>query len=232
MHEMRQKAEPCVLKIITALLLLLVLNNQARAENCPDFYRFVDFGLKASDGTLYRGGPTYRAEGLDGQELLIQEQSTCLAISDRAIDGRGNPIPIVTSVYYKSEKVGINLQELRLTTTDNVEMETERNAVEHRAKLDQNFAIVTKGSNYLCANLQGSESISCQLVSPFGDNLALVVYCSSLECRMPVLPIEQNVIAVARWRLPNAAWTDQKALALDIVGQVEQIHTFLVPLSS
>jgi len=35
----------------------------SNAQTCPDYYRFVDFGLEDDSGVMYRGGTLLRAEG-------------------------------------------------------------------------------------------------------------------------------------------------------------------------
>jgi hypothetical protein len=218
--------------LILASFLAILFNSQASAEKCPDFFRFVDFGLEAADGTVTRGGPTFRAESFDGQALLIRELSVCRGVRDLAVDGRGNPVPVVASVNYNPEGTGIDMKELRLMLVDDLASETERGAAAHRAKLERPGAFVTRGSNYLCASLKGSDKISCQLTSPFGGNFALVVYCDALECKMPVLAVKENVIAVSTWLRSKASPGDHKALASEIVEKIQKVHGFLAPLSS
>lgn len=213
-------------------LLLMFFNAQASAQDCPDFFRFVDFGLKAADGTVHRGGPTYRAEGFDGKALLIRELTICRQVRELAVDGRGNPIPVVTSIDYDPEKTDIDLMELRLEAVDDIASETERNASGHRARLEQPNIVTTQGSNYLCASFEGSDSFSCQLVSPFGGNLALVVHCTRSACRMPVLAVKDNIAAAASWRPSEAAMKRPGAWASEIADRVQQVHGFLAPLSS
>jgi len=219
-------------KLILASVLTLLLNSQASAEKCPDFFRFVDFGIEAADGTFTRGGPIFRAEGFDGQALLIRDLTVCRIVRDLTPDGRGNPIPVVASVNYNPEKTGMNLKELRLMLLENPVSETERNAAEHRARLEDPNAHVTRGSNYLCVSLNGSKRTSCQVTSPFGSNLALVVHCDPVGCRMPVLWVKGRVSAAATW-LPSAvALADHEALASEIVYKIQGVHDFLAPLSS
>ena len=57
-----------MLRVIASVLFILFAS-QANAQSCPDYYRFVDFGLKGNDGVIYRGGPTFRAENLSGELL-------------------------------------------------------------------------------------------------------------------------------------------------------------------
>jgi hypothetical protein len=218
--------------IIFTSLLLMFFNAQANAQNCPEFFRFVDFGLEAPDGTIHRGGPTYRAEGFDGQALLIRDLTVCREVRNLAIDGRGNPIPVVTSINYSPEKTGIDLKELRLTIVEDVAAETERTASGHRARLERSNVVATRGPDRLCASLEGSDAFSCQLVSPFGGNLALVVYCTPLECRMPALVVKANIVAQASWVPSEAAIKSPELWAMEIADRVQEIHDFLAPLSS
>lgn len=218
--------------IIFTSLLLIFMNSQARAGDCPGFYRFVDFGLEAADGTIHRGGPTYRAEGFDGQALLIRDLTLCRQVRDLSVDGRGNPVPVVESVNYDPEKTGIDLKELRLKTVSDIVAETERAAAEHRSRLEQDGSVVTTGATYLCAGLSGPDDLSCQLVSPFGGNLALVVYCTRVECRVPALAVKANIIAQAVWVPSEAAVKSPAALASEIAERLGQIHGFLNPLSA
>jgi hypothetical protein len=221
-----------VRRILLTCFLLLGFNIHASAGDCPGFFRFVDFGLTAPDGSVNRGGPTYRAEGFDGQALLIRDLTVCRAVRDLAVDGRGNPIPVVTSTSYNPEKTGIDLEDLRLVAVDDAASETERNAAGHRARLERPDAVITQGSNHLCASLGASGTTSCQLVSPFGGNDALVVYCDAGACRMPALAVREQIIAAASWRPSPAALSDPEVLASEIAGRVRQIHDFLAPLSS
>lgn len=218
--------------IIFTSLLLIFMNSQARAGDCPDFYRFVDFGLEAADGTIHRGGPTYRAEGFDGQALLIRDLTLCRQVRDLSVDGRGNPVPVVTSVNYNPERTGIELEELRLEAVSDVVAETERAATEHRSRLEESDAVFTNGSSYLCASSQGLDRFSCQLVSPFGGNLTLVAYCTRSDCTVPALAVKANIVAQASWVPSEAAIKSPELWAMEIADRVQEIHDFLAPLSS
>lgn len=219
-------------KIIVTCFLLILFGSPAGAEGCPDFFRFVDFGSAAPDGAIHRGGPTYRAESFAGEALLIRDRTVCRRVANLAVDGRGNPIPVVTSIDYDPEKTAISLTELRLARVEDVVSETERNAARHRETLVQSLAAKTRGSSFLCARLPAADTVSCQLISPFGGNLALVVYCDPVECRLPGLAVKAHVIATAAWRPSRDSWSDTEALASEIAGKVQQIHDFLAPLSS
>lgn len=218
-------------KIIFVFVSLILSNGQAYAEGCPDFFRFVDFGLETPDGTI-RGGPTYRAEGFEGQALLIRELAVCGEVRDVAVDGHGNPIPVVTSVTYDPKMTGVDLTELRLTVVDDMVSEAERNAVEHRARLGRQTTTTRRGPDFLCASLEELGAVSCQFMSPFGGNLALVVYCDGMECRMPVLALNERVIAAATWVPSHASRNNHVSAASEIADKVQQVHDFLAPLSS
>lgn len=218
-------------KIMGPLILLILFGAGARAESCPDFFRFVDFGLDTPDGTT-RGGPTYRAESFEGQGLLIRDRTTCRTVPNLASDGHGNPIPVVTSVEYDPDKTGIDLSELRLTSVDDVVSETEQSAAAHRARLEHQNVTIERGSEYLCASLQDRKSISCQFISPVGGNLALVVHCDPSACTLPMLALNEKVVAVAKWRPSQASVVDHQTAISEMAGKVQKIHDFLDPLSS
>lgn len=218
-------------KIIYLFISLILSNSSASAEGCPDFFRFVDFGLETPDGAL-RGGPTYRAEGFDGRALLIRELTVCSDVRDLASDGHGNPIPIVTSINYDPDITGLDLKELRLTVSEDITSEAEQNAAEHRTNLASQSAIIMRGSHYLCASLEIPDGISCQFISPVGGNIALVVYCDPFECRIPMLALNEKVSAVVTWLPSEASQMDHETAILEMAEKVQQAHDFLAPLSS
>lgn len=218
-------------KIIFVFISLILSNSPASAEGCPDFFRFVDFGLDTPDGAL-RGGPTYRAESFDGHALMIQELTVCNDVRDLASDGHGNPIPIVTSVHYDPDITSLDLKELRLTVLEDIASEAEQNAAEHRAKLESQSAIIMRGPDYLCASLEKPDGISCQFMSPVGGSIALVVYCDPFECRIQVLALNEKVIAVVTWLPSETSLRDHEAATLEMAEKVQQVHDFLAPLSS
>lgn len=210
---------------------LMLLNTPVSAEGCPEFFRFVDFGLETPDGPI-RGGPTYRAESFEGQALLIRDLTLCQDARDLATDGHGNPIPLVTSVNYDPETTGLDLKDLRLTVLQDIAPVAEENAAQHRARLENQSAVITRGPDYLCASLPEPEGISCQFVSPFGGNLPLVVHCAGLDCRIPVFALNEKVAAVASWQLAGPSPRDQEAAVLEMAEKLAQVHEFLAPLSS
>jgi hypothetical protein len=46
-----------------ATLFFVLFAGQASAQNSPDFYRFVDFGIESNDGIMHRGGPCVSRRG-------------------------------------------------------------------------------------------------------------------------------------------------------------------------
>jgi len=214
------------------LWLMLLWAAPANAEDCPAFFRFVDFGQKDNDGVVYRGGSILRAEGYDGSNLLELERTECLPIRDIGKDGHGNPIPVVTSIQYSPEKTKINLTELGVSSVDDTNAAAEKNAERHRAMLNQPDAKVTRGSNFLCANSKEEDSLSCQVVSPYWGNIALVVYCDASQCRMPVMAVDKQVTVNAAWpRVTNTAGNDELT-GSEVMEMTTKIHDFLSPLTS
>jgi len=210
----------------------IILPGPARAETCPDFYRFVDFGQKGNEGTVYRGGTLLRAENFDGTMLLKLPATKCLPVQDTAKDGRGNPIPVATSIQYLPEKTAIKLTELNVSAVEDTNAAAEKNAERHRNELEQTDAIVTRGSNFLCVNNEEKNSLSCQVVSPYPGNIALVVYCDDIQCNMPVMAVDKQIAVDASWpRTSNSIGNDERAGA-EIIEKSIQIHDFLKPLTS
>jgi hypothetical protein len=60
----------------------------------------------------------------------------------------------------------------------------------------------------------------------------LVVYCDAIECKMPVLGVKENVVAVSTWHPSKTSPGDHEALASEILEKVQKVHDFLAPLSS
>ena len=219
------------LRVIAAIL-LVISASQVPAQTCPDFYRFVDFGLKGSDGGVYRGGPTFRAEGFGGQALLLASQTACLDVQDVAKDGRGNPIPVVTRIAYDPEETGIDLTELYVGVAEDIEALAENNARLHRDWQSESDAELTRGPNFLCVRSGTLGEISCQLESPYPGKAALVVYCDARDCTMPVMAISDRLHAIARWDSAESLMNDPHTLGASILDKVQSIHDFLEPLSS
>jgi len=217
---------------IATLVLILLFASQSSAEICPAFFRFVDFGLQGTDGTIYRGGPTLRAEGLNGQPLLLRERTTCLNVREIAKDGHGNPIPVVTSINYDPETTDIGLNELRVVSVDDTGHVAEQNAHLHRIRVSAADTELTRGPNFLCARPAGSQTLSCQLESPYPGNIALVIYCDAVACRMPIMAISDKLHVSAVWPTDAAFLENPNAAGADMSDKVRKIRDFLVPLSA
>lgn len=215
-----------------ATLLLMLCATAASADDCPDFYRFVDFGIEGGDGVIYRGGPVLRAESFAGDPILLNAQTKCLPVRDISADGHGNPIPVVTAVNYDPAQTDIDLSDLRVMIAQDAEAMAEKNASAHRATLENADAMVTQGEDFLCARSKGSDDLSCQLVSPYPGNIALVVYCDASHCRMPALAITERLVVAAVWDSNADIVSAPETAGPLIIGKVQQIHDFLDPLSS
>jgi hypothetical protein len=199
----------------------------ASAQSCPAFYRFVDFGLTGSDGVVYRGGTVLRAESFEGTPLLVTDRTLCRDVRDVAVDGRGNPIPVVTAVSYDPVAAGIDLRELRVAIFDDMAVAADENAQAHLAKLVAPAVTLTRGADFLCATLQGR--LSCQVQSPFSNTAPLVVYCDAGECRMPVMAMNDALAVSAVWAIDA---TDPALIGAQTSRKAQDIHDFLVPLSA
>lgn len=214
-----------------ALLVFIFCMNSANAQNCPDFYRFVDFGIKANDGLFYRGGTVFRAEGFEGQALLLSRETKCRDVRDISKDGHGNPIPVVTSINYDPGKTGIDLNELRLSRVDDTKIAAEKNADLHQQSLEYPDIVSTRGPNFLCAS-EKQQALSCQLVSPYPGYIPLVVYCDFERCKMPVLAVSETLQVSASWDIGAKLSNSPEMLGTEISNKAQQIHDFLKPLSA
>ena len=215
------------MRICVASLVWLFCASVASAQSCPDFYRFVDFGLTGSDGVTYRGGVVLRAEGFDGAPLLLTDQTVCRDVRDLAVDGRGNPIPVVTAIRYDPQAAGVDVVELGVALFEDTAAAAHENAAAHMLKLSDPDVILTRGDDFLCAAVQGR--LSCQVQPPFPNQAPVVAYCAAGLCRMPVMAINNDLAVSAVWTGDVA---DPAAIGADASQTVRQIHDFLVPLSA
>ncbi|WP_342070711.1 hypothetical protein [Yoonia algicola] len=215
-----------MLRIIVAALLAFCAS-VASAQSCPAFYRFVDFGLMGSDGAVYRGGTVLRAESLEGAPLLMTERTLCRDVRDVAVDGRGNPIPVVTAVRYDPAAAGLDLRALGVAIYEDTAVVADENAQAHLAKLDDPDVTLTRGTDFLCASLQGR--LSCQVQSPFANAAPLVVYCDAGGCRMPVMAINNALAVSADWATDAS---DPALIGAQTSRTAKDIYDFLVPLSA
>lgn len=210
--------------ILSVLILLLSLST-AVAEDCPPYYRFVDFGLEDRSGILHRGGHLFRVEGLDGTPLLIRERTICHTVQQLAVDGHAHPIPVISQFEYDPAKSLPSLIHLRLTAAKDLTELAAENAERHRARLGQPDPLTTRGETFLCVG--PSAALSCQLQSPYPGNLPLVVYCDATRCEMPVLGFNKGIFISASWpRGPNSL-SDARATGRRAQTTIQSIHDFL-----
>lgn len=216
-------------KFLTALFVLS--GSQVAAQNCPDFFRFVDFGLQDQGGAFHRGGTVFRAESLGGTPLLHRELTKCRAVNDTSIDGHGHPMPVVTSISYDVARTGLDLTELRVSFHDDIEATISENLYAHRSALRQPEAERIKGENSICALSKERDALSCQLISPYPGDLDLVVFCTLDGCEMPALGVDQHIGIVAAWAVPDALWSDPERAGSLLYDKVQSIYGFLEPLT-
>ena len=202
--------------------------SQASAQNCPDFFRFVDFGLQDSEGRFLRGGPIFRGESLEGRSLLIRDETQCRAIRDIASDGHGNPIPVVTRIDYDAEKTGINITKLQVSYVEDTRAAADENGKLHHRTLESKRPVI--GPDFLCVVAQ--DMTSCQVASPYKGNVDLFIYCDLKQCRMPVLAVASNIQISATWAMDSDIQNEPSQTGAAISRQIHSIHAFLEPLTS
>ncbi len=213
--------------------LLLLCCGVANAGNCPDFFRFVDFGQTDKNGVVYRGGSFLRAENFDGTALLDIKRTECREVIETNTDGRGYPIPVVSGVYYSPDRAALDLVELRVRSLEDSHAAAEESAATHRQRLDQSDVNIARGDTFLCAGINADQSFSCQVVSPYEGNAALVIYCTTMQCEMPVMAINQQLAVSATWdREPDANDEAIEDAGVAVVNKVAEIHNFLEPITS
>ena len=203
----------------------------AAAQSCPDFYRFVDFGLKGQDGIIYRGGTLLRAENTNREALLLTERTTCLDVTILAKDGRGNPVPVVSSINYDPAKTGLDLDELQVASEQNVQIVAEGLAEKHRDYVARAGNKRFQGAQYLCVPVSTSE-VSCQIVSPFEGTIPLIATCVVGECVLPAFGINAQLMVRASWSVAPSMMSDPMRVGEDVSKMVQQIYGFLAPLSA
>lgn len=213
--------------IRAALLVMATLAGPAAAE-CPDFYRFVDFGLQDADGTLYRGGPVFRAEDFDGTPLLFTRSTICADVADLAKDGRGNPIPVVTRIAYDRRETDPALGWIEVAASADAIAVANSFAGLHQDRLGQDGITQVRGDNYLCA-VASVVNLSCQIASPYPNDAPVVVYCEDGQCLTFGMAMTDRLLIAASWPMgvQSAQWQ-----AEDIAARISGIAAFLAPISS
>ncbi|WP_341367070.1 hypothetical protein [Yoonia sp. BS5-3] len=218
------------MKATLLIILFCAAPLPALAEDCPDYYRFVDFGQKGADGVTYRGGPILRAESLAGSPLLIDGQTQCVTVPSRASDGHGNPIPVVTSITYDPARTGLDLTELRISHSDNAATAASQSADLHRAILAAGHAVQTRGPDYLCAADIASRAFSCQVASPYDSAYDLVIYCDETGCRAPAIALQNDLVATVGWPAMTGPDPAPQSSAETLITQVQELVSFLATL--
>jgi len=198
--------------IFISLVSVLSFITPSNAQTCPDYYRFVDFGLEDDSGVMYRGGTLLRAEGFSADH--------------------GNPIPVVKSIHYIPEIISAELRELQVSRVKDTEVLADNNITKHSTYLRDPDTITTKGENYICATVTTKRLLSCQLTSPYPGNISLIVYCNAAKCNMPVFAINKELMISASWRTNDSLLRDPKKAGSQSVAKAQQIYDFLKPLSA
>lgn len=194
----------------------------AYPDGCPPFYRFVDFGKYDSDNNLRRGGTVFRSFIENGDTLLLTEETVCVPVSNLSKDGRQLVIPIVSHIEIDTAVARLPLTTLVLDAAEQIVGVAENNAKQHRDALALASSVITRGEIYLCVEAPESETISCQIVPPYGSAV-LVIYCNADRCEMPVLELADRVIVRATWpRLQN----DIQGIALDALLRLQELDRF------
>lgn len=225
-------AKTIIAIIFISLVSVLSFVTPSNAQTCPDYYRFVDFGLEDDSGVMYRGGTLLRAEGFSAEALLLENLTQCLKVRDLAKDGHGNPIPVVKSIHYIPEIISAELSELQVSRVKDTEVLADKNITKHSTYLRDPDTITTKGENYVCATVTTKKLLSCQLASPYPGNINLVVYCNAAKCDMPVFAINKELMISASWRTNDSLLRDPKKAGSQSVAKAQQIYDFLKPLSA
>ena len=88
----------------------------------------------------------------------------------------GQPNPrVVTSIDYDPAKTGVVLTGSRIAAVETAQETANNNAKAHRARLERAGAKLTRSDSFLCVSYEDEAAVSCQLVSPYPGNAALVV---------------------------------------------------------
>ncbi len=215
----------CLQHLFAALFIGLIASH-ASAESCPKKYRFVDFGDTDQNGTLRKGGTIFRAFDASNTHLLHRDSVICHAVPENGIDGRALKIPVVSRFAIDLDIAKLNLAEMQLAKSEDVIAAADQNAARHRATLAKAGTETVKSDSYLCAQTAASPRASCQVLSPYQTNAALVIYCNQAMCEMPVLVYDEQVIVSAKW-LRGAAELTQ--VGGEISRKIYDIVRFLAP---
>ena len=211
-------------KLVARFFVLCVafcLGQPVLAAECPDFFRFVDFGQPDVNG-LSRGGTLIRVESLEGRPLLKRAETTCSGAQFLASDGHGNPIPVVTSVRFDAGKLPFDVSGLTLNRVEDAIELAKNTAKAHSDTAVRSTTQTVRGDSHLCVG--SLEALSCQVVSPFVQNAPLVVYCDEANCEMPSFAFNDHIVVGATWPMVS---NDLDRIGREIVKKVQDISTFL-----
>lgn len=192
----------------------------AQTTPCPDFYRFVDFGLTDANGHLNRGGTLLRVESLAGVGLLKPTGSLCRFVQHLGSDGHGNPIPVVHRVEFDPARLSLPLATLAVTGAQDTAAVAEENATVHADTLGKPGTQSVAGDRFLCARPAGTESTSCQVVSPYRGNRPVVIYCDDGVCELPVLAMDDQIYISASWPQPDDTLEGLGKATLDMLARI------------
>jgi hypothetical protein len=194
------------------------------AQSCPEFYRFVDFGLKESDGTVTRGGTIFRAFNAEGTPLLKPEVSICRPVENLAKDGRALFIPVVSKIGIDPIAAKLDVTQLTLTEVSDVVSAAEDNAKRHGETLAKVDTATTRGEDYICASTPATDELSCQMLSLYGGNAPLVAYCDEAQCNVPVWARDKQLAISVKW--PRGA-AGPASTGQEIRRKLQSIYDFL-----
>ncbi|AXI47702.1 hypothetical protein C1J03_17825 [Sulfitobacter sp. SK012] len=201
--------------------------NHAQAQSCPEYFRFVDFGAITADGSLLRGGPTFKVKR-DGEPLFESGSVACTDIEPVFTDGHNQPIPLVTALSYSSNLVAPEMTNLNIKRLSATSAKLAQEPLEgHRIARSAAGNSATQGADFLCVHvdLSPSQTISCEVVSPFDTTLSFIVACNDTACAMSGMAIEKAVNISAGWTISGTATLEEAgATASDIATK---IHAFI-----
>jgi hypothetical protein len=215
------------MRSIFALLILLGSMAPAFAEDCPPKYRFVEFGRVGPDGVIRKGGPIFRAVDFTNMSIIDRAATQCRAVSSLAVDGHAQPVPVVSRVVYDATALAAGLSSLQLEAVEDIAAQAEENAARHRAAFKLEHVKVSKGLDHLCASFHDTKTTSCQVVSPYGDNQTVIVFCEMGQCTLSFFEVGPGINAKATWPHkyggPMGAGLEATEIAAEIKALLEEL---------
>lgn len=206
---------------------ICVSAGNVRAQSCPEYFRFVDFGLMDADEKLHSGGATFKVKR-EGMPLFENGSVVCRDIAPVFTDGHNQPIPLVTSFKYEPTLVARNLTDLSITrATNTLVNDVPTVAQRHRKARNKAGVDVMKGSDFLCVTGEAASprTISCEVVNPFDTTTSFFVACTGKTCAMSGMAIDDAIMVSGGWSSSeNASEKATGEVASEIAGK---IHTFI-----